>query len=74
MKYETRDQMQAAPKDSLYDAASSAMWPHSSGEPHASAKGSVIALIAIALLACLTAAVLSPPPPDTTLGAGISTD
>ena len=74
MNYQTRDQMQVVPSESLYDAASSAMWPHSYGEPHASAKGSVIGLIAIALLACLTAAVLSPPPPDTTMGVGISTD
>ena len=73
MKYQTPDQMQAVPSGSLYDAASSAMWPRSSGEPHASAKGSVIALIAITLLACLTAAVLSPPP-DTTMGVGIGGD
>ena len=74
MKYQSPDQMQAVPPDSLYDAASSAMWPRSFGEPHASTKGAVIALIAIALLACLTAAVLSPPPPDATVGVGISTD
>jgi hypothetical protein len=74
MTNQTYDRTPSGTNKTIYGSVSGAVWPRSSGGTAGSAWSPVGALIVIALLACLTAAVLSPPPPEAAIGVGIGTD
>jgi hypothetical protein len=74
MKNRPHDRMPTVTNEADYDAFSGAVSPHSSDRTIGSAWSSLGVLIALVLLACVTAAVLSPPPPETPIGVGIGTD
>lgn len=74
MTNQTYDRTPAEAGETLYDAASGAVWTRPSGRTVGSAWSSVGALIVIVLLACLTAAVLSPPPTEMPISVGVGTD
>jgi len=73
MKNRPYDRMPTVTNETNYDTFSGAVSPHSSDRTAGSAWSSLGVLLALALLACVTAAVLSPPP-ETPIGVGIGTD
>jgi hypothetical protein len=74
LKNRPYDRMPTVTTETNYDTFSGAARPRSSDRTIGPAWSSVGVLIAIALLACVTAAVLSPLPPETPIGVVIGTD